>query len=172
MELEFSLQESDLRALVEHQIRKSPLVSRRIVRLRMGYTLGFALCALGTYLTFQDRIVSYVSAVLALLSLIFYAPIARRRIQASIPRLVRVRMRESSLGLRRLRALPDGLEQTSPTSQSKVKWSIVGPVESREMHAFIPIDGVYTIVIPMPAVPPRDLAAFIQEVGVYKKAAA
>jgi len=172
MEIQFSLDEADLHALAEHQIRRSPLIPQRIRRRQIAYVVGFALLAIGTYLSGPERPVSYVFALLALLFLLLYPPLARRRITASIPSLVRAKMTESSLGERRLRAVPDGLEQLSQNSQSKVVWQLVGPVETGAAHLFISIDGIYSVVIPTDRITSGDIASFVEAVAKYGKAAA
>jgi hypothetical protein len=172
MELEFTLQEPDLHALVQHQIQRSPLVPRRINRLKLGYTIGFALLALGTFIYPPDRPLSPLFATLAVLAFFLHPSIARRRLKASVPRLVRQRMTESSLGHRRLKALPDGLQKVSPNSQSKVTWALVGPPETTQTHVFIPIDGVYSVVIPTSAVSGEALHGFLEAVSNYRKAVA
>ena len=172
MNIEYSVQESDLVALANYQVRQSPLVPQRVRRKRIAYALSFGLVSVGTYLSFPDTPFPIAFALLALLSLLLYAPLARRQLQATIPRLVRARMTASSLGWRRLRALPDGLEQESPTAQSKVIWSVVGPLERTATHAFVSIDGVYSVVIPVERVTMGDLTSFGETMAQFTKAAA
>jgi len=138
----------------------------------MAYALSLGLLALGTYLSFPDTPFPLVFASLTVLCLLSYGALARRRLQATIPRLVRARMTASSLGWRHARALPDGLEQESPNGQSKVKWSIVGPLERTATHAFVSIDGVYSVVIPIEGVTVGDLTTFGEDMAKFRKAAA
>ena len=171
MEITFSLEEEDLRALVEHQIRQSPIIPRRIRRRRMLYVTAFAALALGAFLL-QDRPLAYAFAIIAALFLFLYGALVRRRLRSSIPRLIRERMTPSSLGEKRLRVLPNALEAISPHTQSKVIWRLVGPVETNESHLFIPIDGIYSVVIPISKVTSGDLGRFVANFVEYRKAAA
>ena len=171
MEIRFSLEEDDLRALLEHQFRQSPILPRRIRRRRTLYVTAFAALALGAFLL-PDRPLSYAFAVVAALFLVLYGPFARRRFHSSIPRLVRERITPFSLGAKRLRVLPNALEAISPDAQSKVGWRLVGPVETDESHLFVPIDGIYSIVIPISRVTSGDLGRFVARIAKCRNAAA
>lgn len=171
MHIEFSLQESDLIALAHYQISQSPLVPRRIRQKRIAYAFGFGLLALATSLAFPDPTFSIVFALMSVLALLVYEPFAKRRLHAAIPGLVRARMTPASLGPRHLRALPDGLEEESPQARTRVKWASVGPIEDTPTHAFVSVDGVYALVIPVDRVTAGDLASFLQSVAKFQGAA-
>ena len=171
MEIKYTLEEEDLRALVEHQFRQSPIIPRRISRRRTLYVVAFSALSLGAFLL-PDRPLSYGFAIIAILFLVLYKPIMRRQLVRSVPRIVRERMSQNSVGEKRLRALPHALEATSPHADTKARWSIVGPVETSETHLFIPLDGIYSIVVPISKVTSGDPARFAAYVAARIKAAA
>lgn len=172
MHIEFSLQESDLHALAQYQVRQSPLVPQRIRQQRIAVALGLGLLALGARLWYPDTAFSLAFASLTVLCLLIYEPVARRRLQARIASLVRERMSPSSVGPRHLRALADGLEEETPQTRIRVKWSSVGPVEQTLTHAFISVHGVYSLVIPLHGLAEADLESFRAAVASLRGAAA
>lgn len=172
MHIEFSLRESDLHALAQHQVRRSPLVPQRIRQQRIAYAFGLGLVALATSFALPESLFPLAFATLSVLCLVLYEPLARRRLRARMARLVRARMSPSSVGLRHLRALPDGLEEETAKTRIRVKWSTVGPVEETPTHAFMAVNGVYSLVIPTDRVAAADLATFRAAVASYRGAAA
>ena len=172
MHIEFSLQESDLHALAQYQVRMSPLVPQRIRQLRIAYALGLGLLALGASLRFPDTIFPITFAMLSVLCLLLYEPFATRRLRVRIAHLVQERMNPSSVGPRHLRALPDGLEEETPQARTRVKWSVVGPMEETPTHAFISVNGAYSLVIPLDGLAAVDLENFRAAMASYQRAAA
>jgi len=53
-----------------------------------------------------------------------------------------------------------------------VSWRLVGAVETGATHAFIPIDSIYSVVIPKAEVAAADLQGFAEAVAQARKAAA
>lgn len=172
MHIEFSLQESDLHALAQYQVRQSLLVPQRIRQGRIVVALALGLLALAASLSFPDTAFPPAFASLSGLCLLIYEPLARRRLQARIASLVRGRMSPSSVGPRHLRALADGLEEETPETRIRVKWSSVGPVEQTPSHAFISVHGVYSLVIPLHGLAAADLESFRAAVASFRGAAA
>jgi hypothetical protein len=111
MEIEFTLNEADIVALVRYQIEHSLSVKRRIARLHVGLVLGFGMLALGFYFMAPDLRLYLPFALLGVASLALYRPIAWARLKASAPQMAREKMRPESLGWRKLRITSEGIEQ-------------------------------------------------------------
>ena len=128
MELEYTPVEDDLLALASHQVAISPAVRRRLNRSHLGYAVSLSLLAVGVYVMVQNEALSIGFAALATLALLAYPTFFRLRLHRSLPGLVRQRVTPSSYAARKLRALPDGLEQITDDAQSKVGWRLVDAV--------------------------------------------
>jgi hypothetical protein len=148
MELEFTLTEADIVALVRYQIEHSLSVKRRIARLHVGYVLGFALLALGFYLLAPDLHLQLPFSLLAVASVALYRPLAWARLRASAPRMARERMRPESVGWRKLRVSAEAMQQWSEHAESKVEWSLVDGIDLQPTHAFVSVGGIVTLAIP------------------------
>jgi hypothetical protein len=148
MEIEYSLDESDLIALANYQAENSPIVRKRLKVKRIGYLIGFSFLAAGTYITSFPAVIPVSFAVLGILGFILYPLYAKWSTHRNIPRLVRSRMRPSSIGIHKLKATTDGLEQISDAGTSKVKWNIVDNVIENSDHTFISIEENLAIIIP------------------------
>src|SRR3990172_5621333 len=148
MELDYNPAGEDLLALARHQVATSPAVRQRLNRTHLGYAIGLSLLAVGVYVTVQNEALSIGFAALATLALLAYPTFFRLRLHRSLPALVRQRATPDSFATRKLRALPDGLEQVTDETQSKVGWRLVDAVFETADYAFISVEGAYSIVIP------------------------
>jgi hypothetical protein len=159
MELEYTPQEQDLVALAAYQIATSPDIQQRLRRAHLLYVIGFSMLAVGAYAVVPYPVVSVCFAALAILSLVAY------------PAFVRRKATPASFASRKLRALPEGLEQISEYSQSKVTWHMVHAVFEDSSHTFIAVDGTYSIVIPRERIAPDEYKAFMDSVRKYASSA-
>lgn len=148
MEIEYSLQETDLIVFAQFQIDHSPTAARRHRTRRWGYMIGFSLMAIGIYLFSSQLILPMVFAALAILSFILYPFFARWLNQRNSIRIVRERATPASYARRKLRATDEGLEQISENAESKAKWRLVDGIVVTPTHTFISLDGAYSVVIP------------------------
>jgi len=172
MELEYEPREEDLLALAHHQVATSPVVHQRLRRRHLALVVAFSLLAVGLYVTLLDKVLSMTFAILATISLIAYPSLIQWRLQRELPRLVRQRATPASYAARKLRALPDGLEQTTAETQSKVAWAMVNAVFETSKHTFISIDGTYSIVIPRERTAIAAYISFMDALRGYRTAAA
>jgi hypothetical protein len=168
MEIEYTPIESDLVALARHQIAVSPVVQQRLRRLHLGYVIGFSLLAVGAYFVLPDRLVSLAFAASASLALFAYPYFSRWRLRRSLPSIVRQKATPASYSARRLRALPDGLEQITEETQSKVGWRTVDAVFETAEYAFLSIDGTYSVVIPRDRLSAGDYSEFMDVLREYR----
>lgn len=171
MELEYTQTEEDLIALARHQIAISPAVQRRLQRMHLGYVIGFSLLAVGTYFVLPNELVSIAFAAFASVALLAYPYFSRWRLQRSLPPVVRRKATAASYATRRLRAMPDGLEQITDEANSKVGWRTVDAVFETDRYTYLSIDGTYSVVIPRDRVPALDYASFMDAVREYRIAA-
>jgi hypothetical protein len=148
MEVEYELDETDLVALVRFQVNRSITIRRRFRIRWLGYILGFGLSGLGMYLAFSSTELLLMFGSLAVLSLVAYPFYHRWAVERRVPKIVHERATPSSYAKRTLRATPEGLEQILESSESKVKWELVNGIEVTPTHAFISIEGTFSVVIP------------------------
>jgi len=172
MEVEYALDETDLVALARFQVNRSPIVRRRFYIQRFGYVLGFILLGLGTYLAFSSTILLLSFGSLAALSFVVYPFYFRWAGERRIRQIVRERATPSSLAKRILRATPEGLEQIMGTSESKVKWELVNGIEVTPTHAFVSIDGTFSVVIPRLRLGASQFQSFLDTMRQYTKTTA
>ena len=168
MEVEYTPTEDDLLALASHQLATSPAVRRRLNRSHLGYAIGLSLLAVGGYVTVQNEALSIGFAALATLALLAYPTFFRLRLHRSLPALVRQRTTPTSFSTRKLRALPDGLEQITGEAQSKVGWRLVDAVFETADYAFISVEGTYSIVIPRDRLPEATYDSLMDALRNYR----
>jgi hypothetical protein len=169
MEIEYALDETDLIALARFQVDRSPTVRRRFYIQWLGYVLGFILLGLGTYLAFSSTILLFSFGSLAVVSFVVYPFYFRWAGERRIRQIVHERVTPSSLAKRVLRATPEGLEQIMGTSESKVKWELVNGIEVIPTHAFISIDGTFSIVIPRLRLGESQFQGFLDTIRQHMK---
>jgi len=168
MEIEYKPEEEDLVALARHQVTTSPAIRRRLTRTHLGYAIGLSLLAVGVYVTVQNEVLSIGFAALATLTLLAYPSFFRWRLHQALPSLVRQRATPSSYAARKLRALPDGLEEITDESQSKVGWAMVTALHETADYAFLSVDGTYSVVIPRERISSAAYDNFMDAVRDYR----
>ena len=168
MEIEFKPEEEDLVALARHQAATSPAVRRRLTRTHLGYAIGLSLMAVGVYVMVQNEVLSIGFAALATLALLASPSFFRWRLHQALPSLVRQKATPSSYAARKLRALPDGLEEITDESQSKVGWAMVNALHETADYAYISVDGTYSVVIPRDRISSATYEDFMDAVRDYR----
>ena len=168
MEIEYSLDESDLIALANYQIENSPVIRKRLKAKRFGYLIGFSFLAVGTYLISYPAIIPISFAVLGILWFALYPLYAKWSAHRKLPRIVRSQMTPSSIGIHKLIATSDGLEQISEAGSSKVKWNIVDKVIENSDHTFISIEENLTIIIPRFKIEKSSYEEFMNAFRLYQ----
>jgi hypothetical protein len=171
MELEFEPTEADLTALAFHQVRVSPVVHRRRVRIYIAYAVGLSMLTIGTALTTQGPVVPMVLAILAVGLVVAYPAVLQWRLEREVPFAVRQKTTRMSYAPRKIRALPDGLEQMTAHSHSKVAWTLVSGIHETPKHTFVSIDGAFTLVIPRERIPTMVYDSFMRAFRDYRTAA-
>lgn len=170
MEISYSLHKDDLIALAQYQIEHSPAIDRRSRFGRIAYPIGFLLMAIGIYPMSYTIITPISFVALAGLSFILYPSFLRWLARRNIPRIVRERMRQSSLERRTLRVTPDGLEQSSESGTSKVKWKLVDGIDVTPSYTYVFIEGTSLVVIPKSSIGPETHDKFVNAFRQYKNA--
>jgi len=171
MELEFTLTQADIVALVRYQIEHSLSVRQRIARLHVGYVLGSGLLSLGLYLAAPDLHLHLPFALLAIASLALYRPLAWARLRASAPQIAREKMRPESVGWRKLRVTSEGFEQRSEHAESKVGWGLVDGIDVQPSHGFVTVGGVVTLAVPKDRVTRGSFDDFMSQALAMRAAA-
>jgi len=153
--------------LARFQVNRSPVARRRFRVRWFGYTLGFSLLGLGAYLAFSNAILLLSFGSLAVLSFVIYPLYYRWMMEKSIQRVVHRQATPSSFAERTLRATPEGLEQIQVGSESKVSWKLVDDVQVIPTHAFISVDGAFSVVIPRMRLEEAQFDAFLNTACQY-----
>jgi hypothetical protein len=171
MEIEYELDESDLVMLARFQANRSQIARRRFKARWIGYSLGIGLIGLGAYLVFSNFTLLLSISGCTALFFIIYPSYFRRAFERRIRQLVHERATAASFAKRTLRATPEGLEQVMQASESKVTWELVDGIEVTPPHAFISIDGTYSVVIPRYRLGEDQFNGFLETVRKHTRAA-
>ncbi len=172
MEFIYELDESDLIASARFQVNRSAIARRRLRNRWLGYTLGFSLIGFGTYLAFSNPISSLAFCSLAVLAFVAFPFYYRWAVERRMHQIVHERATPSSYARRTVRATSEGLEQIMDSSESKVKWELVDGIEVTPTHAFVSIDGTFSVVMPKTRLDPSQFQSFLDAVRRYKKTTA
>ncbi len=172
MEVEYALDESDLATLSRFQVNRSSIIRRRFQLRWLGCIFGFGLMGPGTYLAFSSTTLLLAFGSLAVLSGIIYPFYFRWAGERRIHQIVRERATPSTFTKRKLLATPEGLEQVMENSESKVNWKLVDEIAITDSHAFISIDGDFSIVIPKRRLGESQFHDFLDIIRQYVKTSA
>jgi len=164
MEIEFALDKTDLITLSRFQADRSPKLHNRLRKRRIAYVVGFLLLALGTYLLSSQTILPLAFAALAAISALLFPVYSRWLVQRRIRQIVQERATPASVAKRKLRATSEGLEEFTEQAEGKIKWSLIDGIEATQTHAFISVDGLYSLMIPRERVSAGDYDKFVQTV--------
>jgi hypothetical protein len=171
MEVEYELDESDLIALARFQVSHSAVPRQRYLIRRFGYLIGFSLLSLGSYFALNNPLLSIVFGVLAVFIFAFYPSYFRWALEKNIRRVVQQRATSGTFSRQVLRITPDSLDQVNANSESKVKWNLVDDIVVTPTHAFISLDGTFSVVIPKARLGEELFAAFLDALHQYRDSA-
>jgi hypothetical protein len=168
MEIEYSLDESDLIALANYQVENSLVVRKRFKARRLAYLIGFSFLAAGAYFLSMPSIIPISFAASGTLWFILYPLYAKWYAQKNISRIVRSQMRPSSIGKHKLKATAEGLEQISEAGESKVKWNVVDNIIENSEHTYISIELNLAIIVPRFKIENSDYEKFMNTFRLYQ----
>lgn len=164
MHLEFTLNEADLVALAKHHMEHSPTFVRRYRIQRYGLTLGLAALAALSHFVLHKPAVALYFAALTLTAFMLY-PLYHRWLTAqTLRRIVGARLNPAAFAPRTVRAAANGLEQAAAGKQALTPWAHVGGPDVTANHAFIALNGIYSIVIPRNRVDEAAFQSFLEAV--------
>ena len=162
MELEYDLTEPDLLALTLYSLNESPRGRRILQSRRIGYLMGFAVLALGTWLMTQSAVVAYIFVALGLLFAALYPAFLEWRVRQRIAKSYRDPKNAASFALRTLNATDDGLQEVSSLGDLKLKWAVINDLSETSTHAFFSVQGVPSLVIPRGRISRGDYRGFLK----------
>ena len=167
MEVVFKLEERDLAALAKYQMENSQKYVRRYRIQRWGLLAVCALLALVTHFVLHKPASALYAAALGLSLFGVYPLYYRWVIGRTLRQIVGARLNPAVFGTRKLRLIPEGLEQVVAGKKTVTPWSQVGPVTVTPNHAFISVDGVFAQAIPRAGVDDERFADFVQALRAH-----
>jgi hypothetical protein len=167
MEIEFELNQHDLKAFADYQVSCSPRIRARINRNRIVFLVGLLILALGTIMSEGSSISAIIFVIMAVLQFFFlpsaYRWIFRRHFANSYKNPAnRLKYRR-----RKIRITDDGLEEESEEAHSNVKWSTVQRVDRTKSHGYIYLTDDMAYIIPKDALGERTFTEFMDLVMKY-----
>jgi hypothetical protein len=148
MEVEFSLDESDLVALARHHMEHSPGSHRRYRIRWIGASLCIGLAGVLLYAFFALKSPALYLGAFAAFFLVFYPYYYRWLVGRTMRRIASARQNPKAFAPRTLRATPEGLELISAGAKTTRTWGRVTGIEVTPERTFVAIDGEYAIVLP------------------------
>ncbi len=148
MDVEFTLDESDLTALARHHMERSP-VARRRYRIRwIGASLSIGLAGILLYVFLSLKAPALYLGAFAAFFLASYPYYYRWLVGRTMRKIVSARMNPKAFGVRTLRATSEGLESDNAGAKTTMAWDRVSGIDVTPDRAFVAIDGAYAIVLP------------------------
>jgi len=171
MEIEYTPKEEDLIAIAKCQLEKSNNAVSYMRRFQKNFIVGLLLMCVGIYMIIGPSILLFGFAVLIPFVGFVYPSFHRWRLKKNIPTIIRRKATAMSYAHIKLKALPDGLVQSTELTQSRIDWSLINGVHEDHDYLYIVIDGTYSIVIPRNRIALEDYAAFLTAVQTYRASA-
>ncbi len=162
MEIEYSLTEADILALMQFRLQHSKGRRNPVTVRRWAYLAGFGLVALGSLILGKDVVLSVVFLVLAVAFFLLYPLYFNRLIRRKVSQTYRDEKMRASLSSRTLKATDEGLEEKSELGEMKVKWLLVDGIYPTSTHVFISVQKNLSIIIPRDRLSSGDIESFLQ----------
>src|SRR5450759_932428 len=167
MEIKFNLTEEDMFALSKCRLSYMPALRRRQERLRLGYTVGLSIIALGMWILSSEKIIAFSLAALAVLVFSFFPFIQEARLHRLVLSAYKDEEKRKRLSETSLIASQEGLQERSAMGETLFLWDKLDKVIVTPTHAFISANRSFTIVIPKERVSLGDYDDFIQAINGF-----
>ncbi len=172
MEIEYTLAESDILALMQYRLQLRHGRDNPVLVRRLGYFIGFTLLGLGTGLLLHDLAVAIAFLALAVISFTLYPRLFDWLIRRKVSAAYRDPKNKATLAARILRASRDGLEEKSDMGEIKVNWEVVNDLATTPSHAFFTIHNSPSLVVPVERISQGDFQEFVKACREYIQGAA
>ncbi len=161
-EIQYKLQERDLIAFSEHEVREDSALRKQVKR--QSITIPGILCtaALFYWFYFEDvRTAFYVGSIGVVWG--FFAPLYfnkdfRRKVrqQFSDEEIERI------LGDYKLRIEKKALVEISPQGESRILWTDILRLELTKKHAFVYLDAHEALIVPLEKISHKKIVEFAE----------
>jgi hypothetical protein len=162
MEIEFDLTEPDILALMHYQLRRVPRARHPMQVRRFSYVVGFALLALGFWLTMQNAILPAVFLALAVVALLFYPAIFEWLLRRQVALAFKDPHKRVTFGTRTMRTSSEGIVELSELGMMAIRWPAITDLTATATHAFLTVQARAAMVIPAARVRRGDYARFLE----------
>ena len=129
MEIEFTLTEADILALMQYRLQRLPNLKNPVFVRRFTYMGGFMGLAVGSLILFDNIVLAIVFIVLAISSFLLYPAYYNSLLRRKVTATYRDEKTRATLASRFLRATDEGLEEKSDLGEIKLKWELVDAIE-------------------------------------------
>jgi hypothetical protein len=172
VDIEYTLDESDLIRFAEHHLDHSPSVrrSRRILR----YGLAFAFVIWAVFVTSISGTLRYswIGLALAAVWVLALPPYLRWRYRQQLSWQFREGDNRALLGPQRLVLDADGLTLRTELMEASARWPAVQRVDSDAEHTFVYLTSNFGLIVPHRKVTRGDAAALAAEIARRREAQA
>ncbi len=168
MEIEYTVDESDLVRFAEHHLDGSPSVRRSRRTLRYGLALAFLLWAAFVTGISGSLRHSWIGLGLAVVWVFALPPYLRWRYRQQITWQLREGDNRALLGPQRITLGPDGLTHATQLLEISARWPAVQTVAADEEHTFIYLASHFGIVVPHRKVSRGDARALADEIRRWR----
>lgn len=169
MEVPFTINEADITALAKFRMRRSPEFRRRYRIGWIGVPLGFAVTGLVLYAFFSLTSPALYLVAFALFFLVFYPYYYRWLVGRTMRRIVRSRSEPRAVGRRTVRITPAGLEVLGGASAIRGSWDCVSGMEITPAHAFLAVDGEYSVVLPRASLGDEGFKQLVSSIQAFAR---
>jgi hypothetical protein len=168
MEIQYTLNESDILALYQYRLQIDPTLKRRYQSRRWMYLIGFTLLGLAGYVFLHDYAFLVFSLVIAGLFFILFPYYFNWMVRRGISSTYRREDARRVLETRTLRADPDGLLQITSRGETRSSWDEIDDLGVLPTHAFISVNERSSwYIIPRLSLVSGDFDQFIAEIRRY-----
>ncbi|MBN1314562.1 MAG: YcxB family protein [Anaerolineales bacterium] len=170
MEIEYYLDKDDMMDVALYQFNQSLEIRKRIIKLRIWYTIGFLLLAVGCWIMEGELVFPIFILGLGLFMIVFTPALQRRRLRLGFERLNQEHLRSDLDSRQKLLVTEKGLRVKSAIGESDYNWSAVTKVEATSSHIFIFLLGSL-IVVPSRALPDGHNAILLDTIQRFRQSA-
>jgi hypothetical protein len=154
-------------ALAKCRLIYMPALRRRQERLRLGYTIGLSIIALGTWILSSEKIIAFALVALAILVFSFFPSTQEARLHRLVASAYQDEEKRKRLSETTLIASPEGLQERSEMGETTFLWDKLDKVIITPTHAFISANRSFIIVIPKKRVSRGNTDDFIQALNGF-----
>ncbi len=168
MEIEYSLTEADITALVECRLKSSQRIRKRFKRARYSLFTGFLLMAIGSISLQMGLVLPIVFVVFAIGFFAFYPTFQLWQARRAVSRTYHDEKNRRTLDSRTLRISEEGLEEESFMGKILVKWFLIEQIFTTADRTILFIQDDPSLVIPKVNISVGNYDEFVEAIQTYR----